>query len=186
VDGLGGPDRGKFASIYVPENANYEPHIAYYDATSGKLRYAVLVGGGGGNCGAGNSFQCDDIEYIGTGLTQVGISLALDSYNHPLIAYMSAHVTTGRDLKVAQPASVLGLPYGNCGPTPDLFGTWQCTTVDDSGYMLNATYASIAFDPESDLAIIAYNAMTTLGAIDLKIAYQRVAVYLPLVLKNSP
>ncbi len=184
VDGTDGSNVGRVVSFHAPANVTDTLQFAYYDATNGRLKYARNVSGG--NCGPGNSFQCDDIEYIGTGLTQAGISLALDSYNHPLIAYMSAHVPTGRDLKVAQPASVLGLPYGNCGPTPDLFDTWQCTTVDDSGYMLNATYASIAFDPESDLAMIAYSALTTLGATDLMIAEQRLAVYLPLVLKNSP
>ncbi len=182
VDGTDGSNVGRFVSFRLGSAS-----FAYYDATHGKLKYAYDVTSGG-NCGGG-SFQCDDIEDIGT-KTQVGISLAVDGDDNPIIAYMDGSVATGSsDLKVAQPAYALGLLYGNCGPE-NPFSTWQCTTIDDSGYgAATAQYVAVAFNPDG-LATIAYSQYRfTISPpsedYDLKIAYQRLAVFLPLVVRND-
>jgi len=186
VDGTDGSDVGKFVSIHAQANASDKLQFAYYDTTHGKLKYAVHVGGGG-NCGEFNNFQCDNIESIGTGLTKVGISLAVDSNNVPIIAYMNASEDQGpSSLKVAQPAYSLGLLYGNCGPeTP--FSTWQCTFIDGGGaHQDEAAYASIVLNP-SGLAMIAYSELETYDSpneYNLKIAYQRLMLYLPIVIRN--
>lgn len=186
LDGTDGSDVGKFVSFHAPANSADELQFAYYDASQGELKYAVHVDGGSGNCGPGNSFQCDDIESIGTGLAQAGISLAVDSANVPLIAYMDASEALGpSNLKVAQPAHGLGLSFGNCGPEIP-FATWQCTAIDNGGaYQEEADYASVAFAP-GGLAMIAYSELDTYAYPNeyaLKIAYQRVMVFLPVVIK---
>ncbi|MBN2550019.1 MAG: hypothetical protein JXB15_12725 [Anaerolineales bacterium] len=183
MDGTDGSDQGKFVSIHVPERAGDKMQFAYYDATHGKLRYAVETSGVG-NCSPWNGYRCDDIEAVGAGLAQVGISLAVDLDNIPLIAYRD-QTAPGEpsDLKVAQPAYSLGLTYGNCGPeTP--FSTWQCAAIDEgwSGVDM-ADYASLAFSP-SGLAMIAYSSWITYGDPDyyaLRYAYQQALVYLPVV-----
>ncbi len=176
VDGTDGWDVGLFVSLHAPDDTTDTLQLAYYDWSHGVLKYAVNVGGSG-NCGPGNSFQCDQIDIVGGGPNKA-ISLAVDDANVPIIAYQAPVGLLPPQLKVAQPAASLG----NCGPG----ATWRCATVDPgSAEEGEAAYVSIALDP-NDLAMIAYSAMTTLGAIDLKIAEQRLAVYLPLVLKNSP
>jgi hypothetical protein len=183
VDGTDGDDVGKFASIHFPIDSTDKLQIAYYDATNGELKYAKRADGGSGNC-ASTSMQCDSIETIGTGLSQAGISLAVDSKNFPIIAYRNNE--SGSKLEVAQTAYSLGLDYGNCGPmTP--FSTWQCTTIDDGGILkTEAEYASIAIDPDG-LAMIAYSenvgTISIIWEYNLKIAYQQGPLFLPIVMK---
>lgn len=183
LDGTDGSDVGKFVSLHALVSADDELQFAYYDTTHGKLKYAIHVDGGSGNCGAG-AFQCDAIESIGTGLAQAGISLAVDSEDVPIIAYMDASETLEPSiLKVAQPAYPLGLLYGNCGPeTP--FATWQCTAIDSGNpHEDEAAYASIALKP-GGLAIIAYSEHEDIfDTYDLKIAYQRAIFFLPVVMR---
>lgn len=183
LDGTDGSDVGKFISLHAPDSADDELQFAYYDTTHGELKYAVLVEGGGGNYAAG-AFQCDAIESIGTGLVQAGISLAVDGDGVPIIAYMDAsEAWEASTLKVAQPAYPLGLLYGNCGPeTP--FATWQCTAIDSGNpHEDEAAYASIALHPNG-LAMIAYSEHEDIfDTYDLKIAYQRARIFLPVVRK---
>lgn len=185
LDGTDGSDQGRFVSFHAPARANDKMRFAYYDTTHGKLRYAEDVSSGG-NCSPWNGYRCEDIEGIGTGLDQVGISLDVDSKNVPIIAYRDqSGALEPSDLKAAQPASALGLLYGNCGPeTP--FATWQCTAIDQGWtdvYM--ADYASVAFSP-AGLAMIAYSTWWTHDDPDyfsLKIAYQEALVFFPIVRK---
>ncbi|MGQ9733304.1 MAG: hypothetical protein ACUVX8_18765 [Candidatus Zipacnadales bacterium] len=176
VDGTDGTNVGRAVSIHAPANSMDTLRFAYYDWSHGTLKYAVDVSGSSGNCGAGNSFQCDTIEGIGGGPSKA-ISLAVDGSNVPIIAYRKPVGLLPPQLKVAQPAFSLG----NCGPG----STWQCATVDaGSAEEGEADYVSIALDP-NDLAMIAYSAWSILlDTYDLKIAYQRIAIYLPIVIKH--
>jgi hypothetical protein len=179
VDGTDGSNVGRYVSFHAPANSTDRMQFAYYDWSHGMLKYAVHVGGSGGNCGPGNSFQCDTVEAIGGGPDKA-ISLAVDGSNVPVIAYRDAPSPIGPPvLAVAQP---LGLPYGNCGPG----STWQCATVDPgSGEEGEAGYVSIALDPD-DLAMIAYSEQEQeYDTYDLKIAYQpAAAIYLPVVMRQ--
>jgi Thermolysin metallopeptidase, alpha-helical domain/Thermolysin metallopeptidase, catalytic domain len=138
---------------------NLSPVIAYYDGLEQSLRIAQHLGTGAGNCGPYNTWQCDSIEEFWGYDDQMGVSLALDSAGQPLIAYSQWPGSV--QLKVAQPASRLGLPSGNCGPGQ----TWQCDVVDDGqrgGAWHNVgEFPALAFYPYSgDLAGIAYFDLT--------------------------
>jgi hypothetical protein len=84
-------DVGRYASLYV--DSNNIPHIAYYDATNGKLRYAVYVGAAGGNCGFLSSWQCGEITKIGGLPNTRPMSLAVDKAGFPIIAYQDNYWT---------------------------------------------------------------------------------------------
>lgn len=173
-------DVGQFASIYVDNGNDF--HIAYYDATTDKLKYAVDVGSGG-NCGVLGSAQCDTIDSMPPDTHHLGVAIAEDTADYPIIAYQSADGS----LKVARPLSALGLPggSGNCGPEVP-FSTWYCEIVDPDNPIVsyrNADYASIALHP-SGLATIAYYGFIKLTDGNLMVSNQRIQVFLPLVLKD--
>jgi hypothetical protein len=167
------PDAGLYAALDL--DANDVPHVAYYEA--GKLMYAVLVGPHG-NCGASNSWQCDEIDTMGTLAHSRDLSLAVDSADLPIIAYhvyKQAGIFTLRGLQYARPAAALGMQSGNCGPDK----LWQCDRVRDSGHA--GDYVSIAVGP-SGLASLAYFNADYFGS--LRVAYQRKPIFfLPLVLR---
>jgi hypothetical protein len=174
-------DVGQYASLYV-DNAN-RFHIAYYDATVDKLKYAVDVGGGG-NCGVLGSAQCDEIDAMQAGYHPLGVSMAQDAAGYPIIAYQSANGS----LNVARPLAALGLPggSGNCGPANPL-STWYCRTIDRSGTWVtyrNGDFVSVAVN-SSGLATIAYYGFVTSSGGNLDVAYQQVQAMLPLVAKNQ-
>jgi hypothetical protein len=182
VDSVG--DVGQYAS-FVRDQSSGIPHIAYYDATNEALKVAHLVLSGG-NCGPYNSWQCDEIDHMGTSPTHMGVSLALDSNGRPVIAYQQTSEIGPAVLKVARPAAALGLPYGNCGPeTP--FLTWQCETVDKgSGHTDAGAYVDLTLN-DAGLVVIAYYESDSYHLSgNLKIARQAVASYLPLALRNAP
>jgi hypothetical protein len=174
------PDVGRFASLYVDQNKDF--HIAYYDATADKLKYAVNLGSGG-NCGVFDSAQCDTIDLMGTGTHPQGISIAEDLAGYPVIAYQDDFGA----LNVARPLAGLGMVAGsgNCGPeTP--FSTWRCDTIKPYMSRSNARqadYVSIGIHT-SGLGTIAYNGFIQAADSNLAIAYQRFHVFEPLVLKN--
>ena len=173
---------GQYASLYVDVDNGDLPHIAHYDSSNGKLGYAVYVGSGG-NCGFNSSatkfeWQCDEIESVGTGTHPKGVSLAVDGAAYPLIAYQSG----GAGLKVARPAAALDLLVGNCGPQ-SLFYTWQCETISFGITIGQGDFVSLAVN-SAGLATIAYYGNITTSDGDLKVAYQRLQVFLPLALKN--
>ncbi len=174
---------GQYASLYVDTDNGDLPHIAHHDATNGELGYAVFVGSNG-NCGFNASstkfeWQCDKIDSMVTGAHPKGVSLAVDGAGYPIIAYQSGG--TGW-LKVARPAAALGLLVGNCGPQ-NLFYTWQCETISIGMSVRQADFLSVAVNP-AGLATIAYYGSIAPSGGDLKIANQRLQVFVPLVPKD--
>jgi hypothetical protein len=181
-----GGNVGLFTSLTAPRSSGDRPRIAYYNKTSGNLRYAVATSSGsGGNCG-GVAWRCDTIEAIGAGLIyHVGISMALDENGDPIIAYENAADDLGPSvLNIARPASAVDQLIGNCGPSGGLFFTWQCDTIDYAGNpsIINvAAYTSVAVS-SSGLATIAYfETDDYTPRTNLKVAYQRLQVYAPLI-----
>ncbi|MGD2146676.1 MAG: hypothetical protein PVH41_08285 [Anaerolineae bacterium] len=145
-------DVGQYASMYLDSEGRF--HIAYYDATSSVLKYAVEFDSGG-NCDVLGSAQCDEIDTMMQGCNPLGMSMAEDPAGYPVIAYQSADGS----LNVARPLAALGLPAGSedCGPL-DLSLTWYRDTIDPSGGWVahrDGGYVSIAVD-SAGLATIAY------------------------------
>ncbi len=186
-------DSGKFASLQVSATAPVW-RIAYYNATAGKLKYAYYVGSGG-NCGLSSislqwEWQCDEIDSMGIDLEQVGIALATDQGGNAIIAYEdAAEDLEPTKLNIARPAGAIGLLTGNCGPIPQggLFQTWQCTTLDNAlygiGYVNVAAHTAIAVN-STGLAMIAYSETDDYYMrTNLKVAYQELRNFLPLVIK---
>ena len=173
---------GQFASLAVDANNSDLPHIAYYDSVNGTLEYAVYVGeGADGNCGMSSSVQwewrCDEIDSMGTGTHPRGISLALDAAGYPIIAYQTG--TSG--LKIARPVLALDQLIGNCGPaTP--FYTWQCDLISIGFGFGQGDYISLAVN-SAGLSTFAYYGNSTVSDGDLRVAYQRLQVFLPLIVK---
>ena len=173
---------GQFASLAIDVNHANRSHIAYYDSVNGTLEYAVFVGeGADGNCAMNNynqyDWRCDDIDSMGTGTHPRGISLALDGAGYPIIAYQ----TGASGLKIARPALALGQLIGNCGPA-DPFYTWQCDVISMGIGIGQGDYLSLAVN-SAGLSTIAYYGNSTEFDGDLGIAYQRLQVFLPLILK---
>jgi hypothetical protein len=166
--------------MYVDSEDHF--HIAYYDATHDTLNYAAEVPSGG-NCGLFGSAQCDEIDDMMQGYNPLGVSIG-EAAGYPIIAYQSQYGS----LNVARPLAALGMPAGsgNCGPEI-LFTTWYCETIDRYGQFIpyrHGDYISIAESP-SGLAAIAYYGRITSGDGNLKVAYQRLQAFLPLVMKNQ-
>jgi hypothetical protein len=175
-------DVGKYASMYVDDATNF--HIAYYDATNEELKYAYELDSSTGNCGVGGSAQCDTIDDMPADYHPLGISIAEDGANYPIIAYQSANGS----LNVARPVAALGWPAGsgNCGPE-DPFASWHCQTIDRSGTWIiyrNADYASITLN-SSGLATIAYYGFIKDDSGNLMVSQQLFQHFMPLVLKNQ-
>lgn len=181
VDGTDGSNVGKSVSFHAPANATDKLQFAYYDGSHGTMKYASHKGAGG-NCGPGNSFQCDTIATTGGGLYRA-ISLAVNSSNVPMIAYQSSGGVSWTYLKVAQPAASLGLAEGNCGP--GLVKYWQCYSVDSaSASKTVATYASIDISLLG-WAMIGYSELDTASnTYDLKVAYQQKGIFMPMIRKD--
>lgn len=179
-------DVGMFASL-VWDKSSGVPHIAYYDATNKALKYATFVLSGG-NCGYGSGWQCDEIDEMGANISDdhQRISMALDANGYPIIAYQKTSEIGPAVLKVARPATALGLDHGNCGPE-DLFLTWQCDTVDNGGsYTSVGHYVDIAVNA-AGLATIAYYESDSYNLSgNLKVARQVLSTYLPLVARSGP
>ena len=175
---------GQFASLYVDGNNSDLTHIAHYDGSNGKLGYAVYVGSGG-NCGFDSSstqfqWQCDWIdESVGTSTHPKGVSLAVDAANNPVIAYQSGASV----LKVARPASALNQLIGNCGPATPFF-SWQCDPISFGITITQGDYISLAVN-SAGLATIAYYGNSTATDGDLKVAAQRLQIFLPLTVKDG-
>ena len=181
------------SSVAGPVSAGGNPatgrmHIAYV-TTGNKLKYAVPVSSGG-NCGPSNTWYCEEIEGIGADSDARGVSLAIDDAGYPVIAYQRVSLAPEslESLKVARPAGALGWVSGidplNCGGEFTLFATWYCETVDAAGYSeQNGDYASAAVSP-AGLVTVAYYEQDALNSTGyLQVAYQRVLIFLPLVLR---
>lgn len=188
-------DVGAFASLKAKQSATDTLHIAYYDKTHGKVKYATSGWSGGtGNCGPSNGWQCLAVDSMGAGpgMSITGISLDLDTVGEPIIAYQDASVDLApAKLNIARPATVYEYTsgIGNCGDVPpgNLFEVWQCDTLDNASYgqgMVHVgTYVSVAVSP-SGLATIAYFEENDYDVVTaLKVAYQRPHTYLPVVFR---
>jgi hypothetical protein len=184
-------DTGTSVSLYVEDSGL--AHIAYHNVTSGTLEYAEWVGSGG-NCGFNSvstqwEWQCDEIDDTGTStFSPMGVSLAEDGAGYPIIAYQDgSDPMAPAALKVARPHAALDPnTVPNCGPQ-DLFLTWYCESIDGGGaYTDEAGSVSVAVN-SAGLATIAYHELDSYPYPvegNLKVAYQRLQVFLPLVLKN--
>lgn len=185
---------GGLSSLAIDDNDR--PHIAYYKATNGALRYAQYVGTGG-NCGLNGTtsqheYQCDTIDMIGSGLGQVGLSLATDTSGYPIIAYEDASDSLGFPvLNIARPITAYSQVAGNCGPQVGLIYQWQCDTLDDAtqgggaGYLHEAEYAAVAVDA-TGLATIAYyeyDDYNDEGRLKVAAQYRSEKVYLPMIVR---
>jgi hypothetical protein len=173
-------DVGIAASLTAPQSSTDKPRIAYYNKTSGQLKYATTAAGGG--CGGG-AWNCDDILSIGSGIFTVSISMTLDNNGSPVIAYEDASADPVTYLGVARPEL-----FGNCGPTVAILSahphTWECDNID-GGYggtnVSLATFTAIAVSPNGT-ATIAYLESDSFNTTDyLKVAYNRLQVFLPLI-----
>jgi hypothetical protein len=105
--------------------------IAYYDLSNGRLKIATSVESGG-NCGVNDQagkWQCDILETVGLN-AEIRVSMFMHD-GQPFIAYTDGDDRANTTLKIAYPS-----PGGNCGPTQNGAGTWQCETVD-SGFRNN-------------------------------------------------
>ncbi|MCJ7549982.1 MAG: hypothetical protein MUQ30_09910 [Anaerolineae bacterium] len=113
----------------------------------------------------------------------VGISIAEDANGYPVIAYQSEYGS----LNVARPGAALGLALdqGNCGPFYFLYPSWSCETIDPHGSYINyrnGDFVSITTN-SSGLATIAYYEFILSSSGNLGVSYQRIQIFLPLVLK---
>ena len=170
------------SDAYLSLGLNDEPwqgtHVASYDGSH--LHYATPVGYGNGNCGPQDTWQCDQIDTMGTPQHARDLSIVVDNAGFPIIAYHSYNqagqfVTWG--FHVARPAAAPGVGTGNCGPQD----SWRCERISDTGHP--GDYVAIAVSP-SGLATIAYFNSDYFGS--LRVAYQPFyLLHLPLVMKNQ-
>lgn len=173
-------DTGTFSSMHAPSDTDEPVQIAYYDPTAGALMYARELDDWG-NCGDDSRWQCDLIELIGAGYNQLGVSLAVDNENEPMIAYSYGFDEQApMSLKVASPTN--SQSYANCGGEP--VHKWWCQTLEygdehqDEGAFLALGIKS------SSLAMVAYlEEDSYLGESYLKIATQTARTLLPMVVK---
>ena len=177
----GSPENvGQYASMFIDKDNKF--HIAYYNATTDTLNYAVS-GASAGNCFYGTA-HCVEIDDMLVDTRSHGIAIAKDAAGYPIIAYQSA----GESLKVARPVAALGLSAGggNCGPDVPL-SSWYCETIDRAPRFViarHADYVSIAVSP-SGLAAIAYNEFITADNGNLAVAWQRFQDFLPAVMRSQ-
>lgn len=186
IDNIG--DVGRFVSLINTEE--YLTQMAYYDASNGKVKYAIQTSPGEGTCASGN-YKCFAVDTIGVANvdTGIGLSLALDLEGAPIIAYQDFSKPLSPDtLKLARPSSAYNLPAGNCGEIPPGYGSlyWQCILLDGSGLFRNeAGYTAVSVNP-AGLATVAfyetYN-MQPFNRGSLKVAQQQFVVQLPLIMK---
>lgn len=173
-------DTGTFSSIHARTEADDIVRIAYYNPTAGTLMYAWDIDEWG-NCGDDTGWQCDTIELIGAGFNQLGVSLAVDDENVPMIAYTYAFdEQSPLELKVASPTN--SQSYANCGGEP--VHQWWCQTLEyGDAYQNEAAFLGLGIK-SNGLAMVAYSEEDSYAEETyLKIAYQTARTLLPLVVK---
>jgi hypothetical protein len=173
---------GLFSSMHARKSSEDYMRIAYYHKTDGMLMYAYDIDGTG-NCGQNSGWQCNEIEEIGAGSSQMGISLVVDGDGNPVIAYAAqSSEVAPLSLKIATRAPFE--TYANCGE--ELFYSWWCRTVENGGaYEEEAQFVGLGIKTNG-LPIIAYSELDTYAypqEYNLKIAYQAALTLLPLVVK---
>jgi hypothetical protein len=163
VDAAALANYGLYPSLDL--NGANRPRIAYYDGWFGDLRYAWdCAGGGCGNCGPGNTWQCDIMDATG----DVGLfpSLHIDkgASDNPRIAYYDK--TNGKLKYVSVPGTL-----GNCGPLFFGIKIWQCDTIDDMGAgLIGHAGVSLAVDQNGRPMIAYLDASEAQAPVKLKVA----------------
>jgi hypothetical protein len=84
---------------------------------------------------------------------------------------------------MARPVAALGQLVGNCGPVSVYF-TWQCDTISLGVSISQGDYLSLAVN-STGLATLAYYGDSVVSDGDLKIAYQRLQLFLPAARKDG-
>jgi hypothetical protein len=188
-------DVGRFAALAVSADPNIPFHIAYYNDTTGKLRYARSTSGTP-NCGGGLPLICYDVDTMDERVESAptpdlaGISIAVDGTS-PVISYTRFGLLT-IDLKIARPAGSLGLLSGNCGPANPIFGfpTWVCSYLvrgsEEQGIGVPGLdvgeYVDLALLNNGLAAAVYTSQSTELNSdISLNITRQMLPVFLPLL-----
>ncbi len=182
---------GNFPSLEMIEvNGVSQAHIAYYDATNGKLKHAYSTTLNG-NCGwvyLSYAWKCDIVDTMGTGITWPAISLSLDELGNPYIAYQD-YLSEPSRLKLARLPGPLGIPVGNCGTAPPILGPYQCDVIDWGGHngaeTFDGFFPSIARS-SSGLINIAYKEYDYFyNSGTLKLAYENLWSFLPQINKDN-
>ena len=179
-----GSGRGKFITLNIQDKMRF----VYYDDNVGKIRYAEWVGTGG-NC-TSTAFNCYAVDTVGKlfGNYHYGLSMDVDQQGYPIIAYshMEADLSNPK-VNIARPALAYGELYGNCGDVPpgDLFLYWTCKTIDSGGPITKPGGSiGISVSPKTGFAIVAYSELNSYSYdMYLKVARQRLGIYLPLINK---
>jgi hypothetical protein len=113
---------GWYTSLQFDSFGN--PHIAYYASNNlgaDDLYYTTFVGGGTGNCGPSNNWDCRMVD-SGAGVGKYA-SLSLSYDGMVYIAYYHEGLS---ELRYAYDAG-----FGNCGDG----NTWSCQTIDAAGHV---------------------------------------------------
>lgn len=179
---------GKFSTIEVLDSTRDMVGIAYYNETNGTLRYAEQVSGGG-NCTSSN-FNCLNIDTIGAGLHQLGLSMAIDKQHRPIIAYMDAsNEFVASKLKIARPALAYNKEVGTCGDVPAgaIGPVWICSVLDEgfADVIYEAAFVDVDV-AESGLASAAYFQWDSYNLEgQLKVAKQHFQVGVPLIIDRT-
>lgn len=179
-------DVGRSASLHY--DGSHPLQVAYYDAKNGRVKFAVRVGEGKGNCGTENTFRCIDVDTATNWpllIQFLGLSLTLDAGGRPVIAYQKI-VDGESDLMLARPAYVYGNDAGNCGGYPPGSSSiyWQCDVLDDGASFSNeGDYVAISVNPTGLAAVAYYEFNEFYNRGRLKVAQQHFTVYLSLIMK---
>jgi uncharacterized caspase-like protein len=189
-------DVGRHSSLAF--DAHGHPHLSYYDATNGSLRYLHHDGS------AWNTWQVVD----SAGNVGADTSLALDAAGQPHIAYWDV---TGDNLRYATHDGTRWITHtvdsGDVGRSASLAldaaghphvtyydlgqdtlkyafhdgATWQIRTVDTTGPVSGFEGTSLVLDPSGTPHVSYY---TTSGLKYARVAPHR--VYVPLISRNYP
>jgi len=177
----GAPDDanvGKYVSIATNISVITPPRFAYYDQTHGTLKFYSA------NWGPHRPVVVDN---MGSSDTRMGISLAFDSIDWPVIAYQKI-VGTSKSLYIARnPTAYDDDQLSNCGEQTGGFHKWFCYPLDIARqYLSEAEYVSMSVNTYG-LVEIAYSEFYNHTASDyatsLKYMFQRFPIFLPLLQK---
>jgi hypothetical protein len=165
LDGYDGSDVGLYPSLIAPQYPSDLYRVAYHDKTNGHLKYydpdwGPLV-----------------VDEMGTSISPMGISMAMDNEGYPVIAYQRIETEfSPPELRIARPyLEFPDEPYGNCGDLPPdyLFQYWLCSSLDNGGqYTEEADFAAIAINSHSMVGIAYSEYDSGYDVTSLKFIYQ--------------
>jgi hypothetical protein len=165
LDGWDGTDVGLYPSLIAPQYSGDLYRIAYHDKTNGHLKYYDP------------SWGPLAVDEMGTSISPMGISMAMDKEGYPVITYQRIESDfSPPQLRFARPNIVYGEElYGNCGDPPpgDLFQYWRCITLDNGGqYSEEADFAAIAINSYGMVGIAYTEYDSYINVTSLKFIYQ--------------